>query len=364
MLISISPDVVESLNNNDLDQSIVNYLTNSLSQIIETNENMIVFSENPKAKDSYYQFLDNDNISTRLREIIKFLSNQYMYTSNIFDYVNRYIEITVNHTEWCESYGDGILYLGLDYIYNNELKLQVPIKILGENDSDSKFFKDLGELYKKYLDELESSNMYYDTLKYKIGSGGGGTIDTRIVTEVYTNKEITVAIADSDIKYDGGEFGTTAQNLNSGKQELIENHSMYHFEAIILKVHEKENLIKPSEYLRMGLDTQYINNYRDIENDENLIKYLKYLDYKSGMNKYYNKLSDDKKSEYDIYYSDLEKVFPHYKQFNLERTCFSVVDTLSLDLNLPDDIVTIRKELSKIFWSWGISKNSQHLSYS
>ena len=247
MLISISPDVVESLNNNDLDQSIVNYLTNSLSQIIETNENMIVFSENPKAKDSYYQFLDNDNISTRLREIIKFLSNQYMYTSNIFDYVNRYIEITVNHTEWCESYGDGILYLGLDYIYNNELKLQVPIKILCENDSDSKFFKDLGELYKKYLDELESSNMYYDTLKYKIGSGGGGTIDTRIVTEVYTNKEITVAIADSDIKYDGGEFGTTAQNLNSGKQELIENHSMYHFEAIILKVHEKENLIKPSE---------------------------------------------------------------------------------------------------------------------
>ena len=138
---------------------------------------------------------------------------------------------------------------------------------------------------------------------------------------------------------------------------------MYHFEAIILKVHEKENLIKPSEYLRMGLNTQYINDYQNIENNGNLIKYLKYLDYKSGMNKYYNGLSADKKSEYDIYYSDLKKVFPNYKQFNLERTCFSVVDALSLSLDSSDDIVTIRKELGKIFWSWGISKNSQHLSY-
>ena len=363
MLISISAEVIESLNNNDLEEPVVNYLTSALSQIIESNENMIVFRENPIGQ-NYYQLLENSRVSSRLREIIRFLSRQYIYTSNMFDHVNRYIEITVSRTEWYKSADKGVLYLGIDYIYRNDLKLQVPIKILGENDSDSEFFRDLGKLYHEVIIGSEDNQMYYDTLKYKIGSGGGGTIDTRIVTEVYTNKEITVAIADSDIKYDGGEFGTTAQNLNSGKQELIENYSMYHFEAIILKVHEKENLIKPSEYLRMGLETQYINNYQDIENDENLIKYLKYLDYKSGMNKYYNKLPDDKKFEYDIYYSDLEKVFPHYKQFNLERTCFSVVDALSLDLNSPDDIVTIRKELSKIFWSWGISKKSQHLSYS
>lgn len=362
MLISISPEVIESLNNNDLEESVVNYLTSALSQIIESNENMIVFRENP-ITENYYQLLENSRISSRLREIIIFLSRQYMYTSNMFDHVNRYIEITVSRTEWYKSADKGVLYLGIDYLYSNELKLQVPIKILGEFDSDSEFFRDLGILYHEVIVGSEANEMSYDTLKFKIGSGGGGTIDRRIVTEVYTNKEITVAIADSDIKYDGGEYGTTAKNLDSGKQELIENYSMCHFEAIILKVHEKENLIKPSEYLRMGLNTQYINYYQNIEDDRNLIKYLKYLDYKSGMNKYYNSLSAEKKPEYDIYYSDLKKVFPNYKQFNLEKTCFSVVDALSLDLNSPDEIVTIRKELSKIFWSWGISKNSQHLSY-
>lgn len=362
MLISISAEVIESLNNNDLEEPVVNYLTSALSQIIESNENMIVFRENPIGQ-NYYQLLENGRISSRLREIIRFLSRQYIYTSDMFDHVNRYIEITVSRTEWYKSADKGVLYLGIDYIYRNDLKLQVPIKILGENDSDSEFFRDLGKLYHEVIVGSEDNEMYYDTLKFKIGSGGGGTIVQRIITEVYTNKEITVAIADSDIKYDGGEFGTTATNLDSGKQKLIENYSMYHFEAIILKVHEKENLIKPSEYLRMGLNTQYINDYQNIENNGNLIKYLKYLDYKSGMNKYYNGLSADKKSEYDIYYSDLKKVFPNYKQFNLERTCFSVVDALSLSLDSSDDIVTIRKELGKIFWSWGISKNSQHLSY-
>lgn len=364
MLISISPEVIESLNRNEIEESVANYLTSSLSQIIESNENMLVLRENPTPEDYYYQMLKNDRISARLREIISFLSKEYKHTSNMLEYVNRYIEITVNNTEWCEFDDKCILFLSLDYIYKNDLKLQLPMKILGENDSDSEFFRDLGELYKKTIVDISDNKMYYDTLKFKIGSGGGGTIDQRIITEVHTNKEITVAIADSDIKYCGGQCGDTAKNLDSGKRKLLDEYEIHHFETIILKVHEKENLIKPSEYLEMGLDTRYIKEYQDIESDENLIKYLKYLDYKSGMNKYYNKLSDDKKSEYDIYYSDLEKAFPHYKQFNLERTCFSVVDALSLDLNSPDDIVTIRKELSKIFWSWGISKKSQHLSYS
>lgn len=363
MLISISAEVIESLNNNDLEEPVVNYLTRALSHIIESNENMIVFRENPVGQ-NYYQLLENDRISSRLREIIRFLSRQYIYTSDMFDHVNRYIEITVSRTEWYKSADKGVLYLGIDYIYSNDLKLEVPIKILGENDSDSEFFRDLGKLYHEVIVGSEDNEMYYDTLKFKIGSGGGGTIDQRIITEVYTNKEITVAIADSDIKYDRGEFGTTAKNLDSGKQELIENYSMHHFEAIILKVHEKENLIKPSEYLSMGLDTQYINDYQNIENDRNLIKYLKYLDYKSGMSGYYSRLPDDKKFQYKMYYSELEKAFPNYGQFNLERKCFSVVDVLSLDLNSTDEIVSIRKELSKIFWSWGISKNSQHLSYS
>ena len=364
MLISISPKVIESLNRNEIEESVANYLTSSLSQIIESNENMLVLRENPTAEDYYYQLLENDRINARLREIIRFLSKQYMYTSKMFEYVNRYIEITVDCTEWCEFDDKCILFLSLDYIYRNDIKLQLPMKILGENDSDSEFFRDLGELYKKSIVDTANNEMYYDTLKFKIGSGGGGTIDQRIITEVYTNKEITVAISDSDIKYLDGECGATAKNMESGKQELINKYSMHHFETIILKVHEKENLIKPSEYLRMGLDTQYINDYQNIEDDGNLIKYLKYLDYKSGMSGYYSKLSDDKKFQYEMYYSELEKAFPNYRQFNLERKCFSVVNVLSLDLNSTDEIVSIRKELSKIFWSWGISKNSQHLSYS
>jgi hypothetical protein len=364
MLISISPEVIESLNKNEIEESVSNYLTSSLSQIIESNENMLVLRENPTAEDYYYHLLKNDRISARLREIISFLSKEYKHTSNMFEYVNRYVEITVNRTEWCEFNDKCILFLSLDYIYKNDIKLQLPMKILGENDSDSEFFRDLGELYKKSIVDSANNPMYYDTLKFKIGSGGGGTIDQRIITEVYTNKEITVAISDSDIKYHGGECGTTAKNLEFGKQELVNKHNMYHFETIVLKVHEKENLIKPSEYLRMGLNAQYINDYQNIENDGNLIKYLKYLDYKSGMNRYYNGLSPDKKSQYDMYYSNLETYFDNYRQFNLGRTCFSVVKVSSLDLNSPDIIVSIRKELSKIFWSWGISKKSQHLSYS
>ena len=56
MLISISLEVIESLNNNELEEPVVNYLTSALSQIIESNENMIVFRDNPRTE-AYYQLL-------------------------------------------------------------------------------------------------------------------------------------------------------------------------------------------------------------------------------------------------------------------------------------------------------------------
>lgn len=167
MLISISPEVIESLNKNEIEESVSNYLTSSLSQIIESNENMLVLRENPTAEDYYYHLLKNDRISARLREIISFLSKEYKHTSNMFEYVNRYVEITVNRTEWCEFNDKCILFLSLDYIYKNDIKLQLPMKILGENDSDSEFFRDLGELYKKSIVDSANNPMYYDTLKFK-----------------------------------------------------------------------------------------------------------------------------------------------------------------------------------------------------
>lgn len=82
MLISISLEVIESLNNNELEEPVVNYLTSALSQIIESNENMIVFRDNPRTE-AYYQLLENSRISSRLREIIIFLSSQYIYFEHV-----------------------------------------------------------------------------------------------------------------------------------------------------------------------------------------------------------------------------------------------------------------------------------------
>ena len=84
MLISISLEVIESLNRNEIEEPVINYLTSSLSQIIESNENMLVLRDNPTAEDYYYHLLENDRISARLREIISFLSKEYKHTSNMF----------------------------------------------------------------------------------------------------------------------------------------------------------------------------------------------------------------------------------------------------------------------------------------
>ena len=169
-------------------------------------------------------------------------------------------------------------------------------------------------------------------------------------------------IADSDIKYEGGEYGDTAKKLLRGKNDLVSNFHNHHFEAMILNVHEKENLIKPSEYQSNGLKNSYIRSYCSIEQNGSLIKYLKYLDYKSGMEKYYNDLNDQNKTQdYNSFYSTLEGNFPEYKRFNLGRKCISKIEVSSLDFSGDDIIASIRRELSKVFWSWGVSKNEQYL---
>ncbi len=59
---------------------------------------------------------------------------------------------------------------------------------------DSRSFRDLGKLYHEVIVGSEDNEMYYDTLKFKISSGGGGTIDQRIITECILIQS-TVAMA-------------------------------------------------------------------------------------------------------------------------------------------------------------------------
>ena len=363
MLISISSEIISLIAENRIPEEQLKYLTKSLANVVESSENILSLKKNPKMDDTYYSLLNHDSVADRLKEIIRMLTNQFQDTSTMYEYVNRYIEITFNRTEFHEENGIGILYLSLEYVYTNKLNLQNPIKILGEDDSDSEFFKDLGELYGRYNFSIdERKDMYYDTLRFKIGTSAGGNIATRIVTEVARNKEITIAIADSDIKYEGGEYGDTAKKLLRGKNDLVSNFHNHHFEAMILNVHEKENLIKPSEYQSNGLKNSYIRSYCSIEQNGSLIKYLKYLDYKSGMEKYYNDLNDQNKTQdYNSFYSTLEGNFPEYKRFNLGRKCISKIEVSSLDFSGDDIIASIRRELSKVFWSWGVSKNEQYL---
>mgnify|MGYP000845015226 CR=1 FL=1 len=363
MLISISSEIISLIAENRIPEEQLKYLTKSLANVVESSENILSLKKNPKMDDTYYSLLNHDSVADRLKEIIRMLTNQFQDTSTMYEYVNRYIEITFNRTEFHEENGIGILYLSLEYVYTNKLNLQNPIKILGEDDSDSEFFKDLGELYGRYNFSIdERKDMYYDTLRFKIGTSAGGNIATRIVTEVARNKEITIAIADSDIKYEGGEYGETAKKLLEGKDDLVSNFNNHHFEAMILSVHEKENLIKPSEYQSNGLTNPYIRLYCSIEQNGNLIKYLKYLDYKSGMEKYYNELDDQNKiQDYNSFYSTLEGHFPEYKRFNLGRKCISNIEVSNLDFSEDDIITSIRRELSKVFWSWGVSKNEQYL---
>lgn len=363
MLISISPEIISAIVVASISEEQLKYLTKSLAHVVESNANILSLKENPKRDDTYYSLLHHKRVDDRLKEIISMLTNQFKNTSNMYEYVNRYVEITISRTEFYEENGTGILYLSLDYICKNKLNLQNPIQILGEDDLDSIFFKDLGELYGQHNFSIdERKNLYYDTLCFKIGTGSGGNIDRRIETEVATNKEITIAIADSDIKYEGGEYGETAKNLLIGKGKLLSNYNYHHFEAMILEVHEKENLIKPSEYLSNGLKNSFIQSYCSIEKNRNLIEYLKYLDYKSGMERYCNGLdSPNKIHDYENFYSTLEVHFPEYKRFNLGRKCMSDINVSQLNLNGSDIISLIRRELSQVFWSWGISKNEQYL---
>ena len=80
------------------------------------------------------------------------------------------------------------------------------------------------------------------------------------------------------------------------------------------------------------------------------------------MEKYYNELDDQNKiQDYNSFYSTLESHFPEYKRFNLGRKCISNIKVSNLDFSEDDIIASIRRELSKVFWSWGVSKNEQYL---
>ena len=170
-------------------------------------------------------------------------------------------------------------------------RLSERCSLLGENRNDCAFYNLLAVRYMN----TRPGKMRGTMLSFKKEAGGGSTSHTAFEECVEGNKNLTLCLVDSDIKYGPTERypdqkkGDTLKKLIDVKNRLEKTPLRKIFEVYDLPVHEAENLI-PISVLRDIANTSVPEMRKGVAFLEKLLQAEKteamlYYDFKNGGNK-------------------------------------------------------------------------------
>lgn len=264
----------------------------------------------------------------------------------------------------------------LNYNSSDEMiKFWEPTFLISENPTDGTLYETIGKSFFKSKFERLSTAF---NVQIKVGNGGGGTIKKELKNEIFHNRQIVLCIVDSDRKSPMGEIGHTAQ-ITDVKVILEDKSTILSgaYYRYVLPVHEKENLILPSEYLSLTknegnlIDSPFRSDViiklrkmskieREVDNHDNY--YLDYYDWKNGVCTNINE---------DIYFNPLLE-----KYSELKSKSNSGQKTLGFGKNFLNDVnpnhiqikwdvnnhlVNIRKKIGNLVIAFGFSSSGSSL---
>lgn len=253
------------------------------------------------------------------------------------------------------------------------IRLTEPVSLTSEDISDEELYESIAEafLYKCYP---EVKNLM--TLKMEYGYGSGGRTGDRINRHIFHDKKFVLGIFDSDRKspFELGEGTASAadpKKVLGNKMDVLAGAYCYY----VLPVHEKENLLLPSEYLSLlKLQEQYDDGHtlsqkqkimqklceaEDEKDDQSGKFYLDYYDLKKGV------------STSDSFFAPLFKLYPDLVKQNTTsfnenslhlRNPLLNANVKEVDWTNHSRLFELRKSIGKMVIAWGISDSKKYLS--
>jgi hypothetical protein len=231
--------------------------------------------------------------NTRTKDVYNYLLVRYSTFANIVNLVCHKVFFVINEAEK-KIIKDDLgrfkeVYIPIDYITDNEIFGSA--FLLGENDTEIRFYMFLCEYYKK------KENVKLPT-RHTPDLGGGNTISGVIKSHCELKKCFCLTLVDSDKKYPNATYGDTLKNAIK-KYENFE----FPFNCGILysdEIREIENLIPISILKKISSDNVDWNRGFDIiEKNNELNHNVNYFDLKKGMSKNkYCKILDPKHIDY------------------------------------------------------------------
>lgn len=136
-------------------------------------------------------------------------------------------------------------------------------ELITENHEDSKMYKTLGKYYARTV----GMEKFYIDFEFKMG--GGDTTANTFDLSLKKHNRLCMCIVDSDRKFPDDGPGHTMQRVS----DIIEGKDQDIWKALLLNVHEVENLI-PLKWIE--------NTTKDISNTKKTVDFLKFLISKSN----------------------------------------------------------------------------------
>lgn len=196
--------------------------------------------------------------SNVVREVYKILGNRRTEFKLLRNSVKRYCRIVAEGDKEVikNEQGQEIIKLPLTKVAGADFTEKVIF--LAENRDDILFYKVLGRHY------MKKKRIGVVNVDFECQGGGGSTIGVTLAEHIRDEKRFCLCIVDSDRKCEQDSPGSTMQ----GVSDVIEGIPQVLFEAILLEIHEIENLI-PFGILDKIIEVKNL--------DEQGLKFLKYL---------------------------------------------------------------------------------------
>ncbi|MBO0420624.1 hypothetical protein JZO80_10680 [Vagococcus fluvialis] len=342
MIFCLGDDLLKELAETEEFLDYDSFLSRMLISLIES-ENNCLLTESSEILRLYRSIIDNKKVSNDMKKVIGYCFSNFTVMFWLTKKVNEKVIISKR----LEKLSD--IYVTPDYLMNNKLKLDNRVSLLSEDLTDCEFYEDIS----KKIIGISGTKILFRHV-----AGAGYNIYKEIKKSVIHNNDFVYAICDSDKYYPECEKGDTAKFLENGIQELADN-GFIHVNHEVLKVSEKENLIKPSEYKKFNRNINLLNIYVRIEKNQDMLEYLTYLDFKSGLKKgIYSESSgyyDNLLVTYNNFEKELDQLGNKEAILNgLGRVCMDGFTSEHLEIgNTPLD--DYRKEIAQNILSWGIS---------
>ncbi|NBJ47109.1 hypothetical protein C6N01_12885 [Enterococcus faecalis] len=356
MIFCIGDDLLKSIENQD---DIIDYeaLSDQLLGVIQSNNNMLMVSSN-LIFNVGPTIIRNRKYNRKLRKIVNHCMKVFPQQYHIVKNTKYKIILTINRTEQDENN----IFLGWDYIVQNEIELQKRITLLSEDISDCEFYENLSKYY--FLNATNSGISIF----YRRDAGAGQNIAKALENAVTHSQEIVLAICDSDFTLTKRTLGDTARFLINKANELKDS-EVCHYKYHILEVSEKENLILPSEYIKF-LNNDFLHTLIELEKVRDKQEILKFIDLKKGITKaqylknqeYYEELFDKipklrNLRDIDSIENDKDSI-----THSLGRTCLKNFSMEYLTLDAGSYLHESRKNIAELVYSFGLSIKRTHIA--